>query len=84
MSFDKNYPNRKDHREPSRKASRGCRNHGSCGYCADNRQYSNVKRQPKVEEVCQHRNSYYCGDTNPPSYKCNDCGVIFFRGHNGR
>lgn len=47
MAFDKNYPNRKDHRKSyrgGRVVSYGCRNHGSCGYCAENRQYSNVKR----------------------------------------
>jgi hypothetical protein len=40
MSFDKNYPNRKDKRKPYRKAKAidpTCRNHGSCPYCRENR-----------------------------------------------
>ena len=42
MSFDKNYPNRKDWRKPYRKSKawdRTCRNHGACSYCENNRLY---------------------------------------------
>ena len=41
MSFDKDYPNRKDHRAPyvsgSKRFDRSCRNHESCEYCVRNR-----------------------------------------------
>lgn len=43
MSFDTNYPNRKDWRKPLRKSKafdRSCRNHGSCDWCKSNRTYS--------------------------------------------
>ncbi len=26
---------------------------------------------------CQHPNAHYYGDTNPPTYKCPDCGLMF-------
>ena len=54
MSFDTYYPNRKDRRKPYRGAksyTRGCRNHGSCEYCASNRQHANKRREPITEEV---------------------------------
>lgn len=47
MGFDNHYPNRKDWRKPYRKAARfdrSCRPHGGCGYCEDNRLYTNKKR----------------------------------------
>ena len=50
MSFDKNYPNRKDRRKPYRGAKAvdcNCRNHGSCSYCRGNR---TVKRK-KIESA---------------------------------
>ena len=53
MSFDKQYPNRKDHRKKFYKAKaydRSCRNHGACYYCKDNRMHHNKKREP-LEEV---------------------------------
>lgn len=43
MSFDKNYPNRKDWRRPyrgSKRFDRTCRCHGGCGYCEGNRTYT--------------------------------------------
>lgn len=49
MSFDKNYPNRKDWRKPYLKGSKRfdvtCRNHGSCGWCHDNRLYNKIKTE---------------------------------------
>lgn len=48
MSFDNDYPNRKDKRKPYRKSKafdRTCRNHGSCAYCAEGRQHNNKKRE---------------------------------------
>lgn len=49
MSFDKNYPNRKDQRKPYRKSKafdRTCRNHGSCSYCELGRLHTHKKREP--------------------------------------
>ena len=51
MSLDKNYPNRKDQRKPyygSKRHDRSCRNHGSCGYCENNRLFNSQKREPLV------------------------------------
>jgi len=48
MGFDKEYPNRKDKRKPYRKSKRfdhTCRNHGSCGYCEDNRRFFDKKQR---------------------------------------
>ena len=48
MGFDKDYPNRKDHRKSYRKSKafdRTCRNHGSCVWCEHNRLYGNKKRE---------------------------------------
>ena len=42
MSFDKEYPNRKDQRKQyrdSRQFDRTCRSHGSCSYCVEGRQH---------------------------------------------
>lgn len=47
MSFDKNYPKRKDHRKPyrgSKSFDRSCRNHGTCPYCLDSRMHKHEKR----------------------------------------
>ena len=47
MSFDKQYPNRKDRRKQYRGAGRfdrNCRCHGSCSYCRDNRLHNTKKR----------------------------------------
>jgi hypothetical protein len=50
MSFDKDYPNRKDHRRPYRRGSkrfdRSCRCHGGCPYCERGRTHGNKRRQP--------------------------------------
>lgn len=43
MSFDKEYPNRKDWRKPyrgSKRFDRTCRCHGGCKYCEGNRTYT--------------------------------------------
>jgi hypothetical protein len=48
MSFDKQYPNRKDKRKPyrgSKRFDRTCRNHGACPYCETNRLHNTEKRK---------------------------------------
>lgn len=51
MSFDKDYPNRKDHRKPYLKGSKrfdlSCRCHGSCTWCLSNRIHSINKEKLK-------------------------------------
>jgi hypothetical protein len=51
MAFDNHYPNRKDWRKPYYKSKAfdwTCRNHGSCSWCANNRQFKNRRREPIV------------------------------------
>lgn len=53
MSFDKNYPNRKDIIKPYKKSKafdRTCRNNNACSRCRDNRVYSNNKYRQIAEE----------------------------------
>lgn len=54
MSFDKQYPNRKDRRKPYPKSpqrcDRTCRVHGSCKWCARNRGHSTLKRDVASKE----------------------------------
>lgn len=52
MSFDTNYPNRKDWRRPYRKSKafdRSCRNHGGCGWCANGRKHRERRQEPIVD-----------------------------------
>lgn len=67
MSFWKNYPNRKDWRKPSRKASYGCFPNGSCGYCRDNRLHCTHKREraadDQIEEFKEESNSDTMGQS---------------------
>ena len=52
MSFDNNYPNRKDRRKAYRKSKafdRHCRPNGSCSYCRNNRLYGSKRREPLIE-----------------------------------
>lgn len=54
MSFDKDYPNRKDHRKPYHGAgrhTRSCRNGGSCDWCRSNRTIADRKLKEKAEEA---------------------------------
>lgn len=49
MSFDKEYPNRKDWRKQYRrrgKYDRGCRPHGGCKYCTGSRLHKHERRKP--------------------------------------
>jgi tRNA/tmRNA/rRNA uracil-C5-methylase (TrmA/RlmC/RlmD family) len=53
MSFDKDYPNRKDHRKPfetvAERVSTQCRHGGSCGYCKSNRLIKTTKAELKAK-----------------------------------
>ena len=56
MSFDPNYPNRKDRRKPYRKSKRfdrSCRNHGSCAYCRANRLWFDSRRREVADRELQ-------------------------------
>lgn len=62
MSFDNEYPNRKDHREEYRGAKRvdsTCRNHGSCDWCRENRLHGNKKRELVCDEEEKEILNYY-------------------------
>lgn len=53
MSFDTDYPNRKDWRKPYRRSAsfdRSCRPGGSCPFCTENRTFSGSRRQRVAEE----------------------------------
>lgn len=46
MSFEKNYPNRKDHRRPLyRRSAPGCRHQRHCSICSGDRQFSKIKAE---------------------------------------
>lgn len=48
MSLDKAIIHKKEHRKPykgGKAIDKICRNHGSCGWCKDNRTYANTKRE---------------------------------------
>lgn len=56
MSFDKNYPNRKDHRKPyhgSARFSGSCRPGGSCPVCSGDRQYQERLVQERAKDELQ-------------------------------
>jgi len=53
MSFDKDYPNRKDWRTPyhkSKRFDRSCRPGGNCGWCESNRTIVSKKLEEKVKD----------------------------------
>ena len=53
MSLDKAIASGKEHRKPFRKGkavSCGCRNHGSCTWCEENRTIGTVRRTPADEQ----------------------------------
>lgn len=54
VSFDKDYPNRKDQRKPyikrCERIDRTCRPGGSCPWCSKNRKHRTEKRKPIEEE----------------------------------
>lgn len=54
MSFDNEYPNRKDRRKRyhgSKNFDRSCRPGGDCPHCKNNRRYSNEKRKQQALEL---------------------------------
>ena len=55
MSFDKDYPNRKDWRKQYKRGSQrfdtSCRCNGRCDYCRGNRLYSVNKWKQRVDDL---------------------------------
>ena len=52
MSFDKAIASGKEHRKQyrgSKAFDAYCRNHGGCSWCAENRQYANIKAKQKAD-----------------------------------
>lgn len=57
MSFDKNYPNRKDHREAfigAKSFDRTCRNGGSCPACQGNRTIRKTRTELSASDDIAH------------------------------
>jgi hypothetical protein len=53
LSFDKEYPNRKDHRKRyrgSKRFDRSCRNQGNCSYCAEGRQHKRCRDEKAADD----------------------------------
>ena len=51
MSLDKAIASGKEHRKPYRKSKafdRSCRNHGTCGYCHQNRTIQKVREDERA------------------------------------
>ncbi len=56
MSFDNNYPKRKDKRKKyyrSQAIDPTCRPGGNCSWCEKNRTYSNKKREQLSQELLE-------------------------------
>ena len=54
MSFDKDYPKRKDRRKPYYKSKRfdtSCRNHGSCSWCRRNKLYQAIREIQRIKDL---------------------------------
>lgn len=52
MGLEKAIEHKKEHRKKYRKAKavdKTCRNHGSCKWCEENRNYKNNKRKNKAD-----------------------------------
>jgi hypothetical protein len=78
MSFDKEYPNRKDRRKPykgSKSFDSSCRPNGGCSWCYGNRTHSTTKRQQSADSTadCLHDKTSVCCDFCYDVY-CTDCG----------
>ena len=59
MSLDKAIQHKKEYRKLYRKSKsfdRSCRNHGTCPYCKQNRQYKNkLQEQISIEKEREYR-----------------------------
>ena len=62
MSFDTEYPSRKDRRKPyrgSKEFDRSCRSGGDCPYCRENRLHANELRAQEADsEIEEYLNDY--------------------------
>lgn len=38
-----------------------------------------IQIRDAMKNDCQHPNAYYYGDTNPVTYKCDDCGLLLLK-----
>jgi hypothetical protein len=59
MSFNNQYPNRKDRLGKYYKSKRfdsSCRCHGSCSYCLNNRLYHNKRELQRTEDELRENN----------------------------
>jgi hypothetical protein len=58
MSFDKDYPNRKDWRRPyykSKAFDRSCRNHGDCDWCRGDKLHQLKKEKERIESFFENQ-----------------------------
>lgn len=54
MALDKAIMSGKEHRKiyrGSKSIDKACRNHGSCNWCRENRQYKNLKKLQKTLDI---------------------------------
>lgn len=57
--LDKAIEHGKEHRKPyqgAKACDRSCRNHGSCTWCRDNRNYRNIKLEEKIKFELENNN----------------------------
>lgn len=68
-----------------------CIKHGptaGCFFTTDGEEYTLTIKEDVPKSLpytspyvtsCQHPNAFYYGDTSPPIYKCDDCGIVFIK-----
>lgn len=59
MGLEKAIEHHKEHRKPYRGSKAfccSCRNHGTCDWCRENREYKNLKRQESIDERIEEYN----------------------------
>lgn len=57
--LDKAIEHGKEHRKPyhgAKACDKSCRNHGSCAWCRDNRNYRNIKLEEKIKFELENNN----------------------------
>jgi len=57
--LDKAIEHGKEHRQPyqgAKACDRSCRNHGSCNWCRNNRNYRNMKLEEKIKFEVENNN----------------------------